>query len=162
MTFNIVGGRASGCGECGRPLLPSVEIVVGEKGLVECRECWDERRNKATAQTVLKAFEKDAALREQLRALLNAESPPADSSLEKDIQEVAQNFNWWMYSVPAGHVVIVEGHAWCEEGQLGMTGSYSSKVHYPTPEYARRVAAAALRKLADNIESAEDFSQKPD
>lgn len=58
------------CAECQRDITDKREIYVGEYGIIECVGCVVARRNAAMAQMVLAAIEKDAGIRDQLKALL--------------------------------------------------------------------------------------------
>lgn len=65
------------------------------------------------------------------------------------LAEAMKEFSWDMYSVPKGHIVILQGPEHCESYEMALHSEYR---HYPTPQEARRVAAAILRQLACDIE----------
>lgn len=67
------------------------------------------------------------------------------------LEAAMKEFSWWMYSVPAGHIVILNGPEHCEPYEMALSSNLG-RHHYATPQEARRMAAAILRQLACDIE----------
>lgn len=88
-----------------------------------------------------------------------------DSNVEAALRE----FGWFLYKVPGGSRIIMSGPEHCSDmGQLALAATFLSDGPeanefdlYSDPNEARRVAAAVLRALADDIESGMNTRELP-